>query len=82
MLFIRTDLIKFKCFYFILDSFDIKLYKPGQKKTKTKEKIPAYTCRVKFDNKALELILLSRSFNLLLPITGKIKKHDNNCTVT
>ena len=83
MPFIRTNLIKFQYYLFILDTIDIKLYKPEQ--TKVKNKIPKYTCTVKFDSKALELIRLPRILNLLevvFQLPDKLKNNDNNPTVT
>ena len=54
--FIRTDLNKFQYYSFILNTIDTTLYKPEQ--TKQEKQIPKYTCSVKSDNKALELIRL------------------------
>ena len=81
--FIRTDLIKFQYYSFILDTIDDDLYKPEQ--AKLKKKIPKHTCTVKFDKKALELIRLPHIFNLpevVFQQTDKLKNNDNNPTVT
>ena len=52
--FIRADVIRFKYYLFILETIDTKLYKPEQ--TQPMKRMPKFTCRVKFYNKALELI--------------------------
>ena len=81
--FIRIDLTKFQYYSFILDTIDTKLYKPEQ--TKQKKQIPKYSCTVKFDNKASELIRLAQIFNLpevVFHLPDKLKKNRNNLTIT
>ena len=80
---IRTDLIKFQYYLFVLHIPDTKLYKPEQ--TKGKKKKHKYTCTVKFDSKASELIRLPQIFNLprvVFELPDKLKNNGNNFTVT
>ena len=72
-----------KNYSFIIDTIDIKLYKPEQ--TKQKTSISNYTCAVKLDNKALQLIGLPLIFNTLevvFQLTDKLKNNGNNPTIT
>ena len=71
--FIRTDLIEFQYYSFILQTIDIKLYKPEQ--TKHKKGIINQTFWVKFVNKALKLKSM-----VVFQLTDKSKNNDNNST--
>ena len=71
----RNSLSKFQT-WIILNNFD--------KKTALCPTSPKYTCLVKFDNTALELIWFPQILNLLevvFELTDKLQNNDNNPTV-